>query len=397
MHTHIAAIIPAGGLGNRMGLPFPKQFYELHGVPVLVLTIRAIAKVQSIKQIIVVCPAAYKAQTQDLIHHYSLPVTALVTGGATRQDSVMAGLAVLDKKTEVVLVHDGARPLVSPEIIKNCIDAILSRGAAIAAIEVKDTLKSVAHDRLIAKTIDRNNLWQAQTPQGARTELLVQAFTRAENEGFQGTDEASLLEFCTIPVAIVNGSDTNIKITRPEDIPMAEALLMNQQESHPQSRIKIGHGYDAHQLVAGRPLVLGGVTIPHHKGLAGHSDADVLTHAFCDAILGALGKGDIGRHFPDSDQQYKGITSLKLLQKTAALLRENNYQLVNADITVIAQSPKLASYLFEMTTNLAKTCTVKPESINIKATTTEKMGFAGREEGIEAHAVVLLQKTGIYQ
>jgi 2-C-methyl-D-erythritol 4-phosphate cytidylyltransferase/2-C-methyl-D-erythritol 2,4-cyclodiphosphate synthase len=393
MHTNIAAIIPAGGSGNRMGLPLPKQFHELHGVPVLALTIRAIAKVQSIKQIIVVCPEAYKNQTHDLIHHYRLPVTDIVTGGATRQDSVKAGLAALDKKTDVVLVHDGARPLVSPEIIKNCINAILSHGAAIAAIEVKDTLKSVAHDRLIAKTIDRNNLWQAQTPQGARTEILLQAFATAGNKGFQGTDEASLLEFCNIPVAVVDGSDTNIKITRPEDIPMAEALLMNQQEFHSQGRIKIGHGYDAHQLVAGRLLVLGGVTIPHPKGLAGHSDADVLTHALCDAILGALGKGDIGQHFPDNDQQYKGISSLKLLEKTVTLMRENKYHLVNADITVIAQNPKLASYLPEMTNNLVKICTVEPESINIKATTTEKMGFAGREEGIEAHAVVLLQRT----
>lgn len=393
MQSKIAAIIPAGGIGNRMGLLLPKQFYNLHGIPILVHTIRAIAKVESIKQIILVCPEAHIDKTQDIVSLYQLPVTDMVTGGVTRQDSVRAGLAVVAKDTEVVLVHDGARPLVSPETINNCINAILSHGAAIAAIQVKDTLKSVDKDHIISDTIDRTFLWQAQTPQGARTELLLQAFSKAEHEGFHGTDEASLLEFCNIPVSVVDGSDTNIKITRPEDIPIAEAILMNKQELHPQSQIKIGHGYDAHQLVKGRPLVLGGATIPHNKGLAGHSDADVLTHALCDAILGALGKGDIGRHFPDSDQQYKGVSSLKLLKKTVTLMKENKYILANADITVVAQNPKLAPYLAEMTENLATTCVTESETINIKATTTEKMGFAGREEGIEAHAVVLLQQT----
>ena len=393
MQTKIAAIIPAGGIGDRMGLSFPKQFYELFGTPILARTVQAIAVEQSIKQVILVCPASHLNETRTLVKQYQLPVTDIVTGGQTRQDSVKAGLSAVKEGTDLVLVHDAARPLVHLEIIQNCIDAINRHGAAIVALQAKDTLKSVDQKGIISETIDRSHIWQAQTPQGAKTELLLQAFTKAEKDGSQDTDEASLLEKCNIPVAVVEGSEKNIKITRPEDIPIAEAILMNQQKSLPQTQMKIGHGYDAHQLVGGRPLVLGGVTIPHNKGLAGHSDADVLTHALCDAILGALGKGDIGQHFPDTDQQYKGISSLKLLEKIVMPMKENQFSLANADITVVAQKPKLAPFLSEMTTNLAGTCEVDAENINIKATTTEKMGFTGREEGIEAHTIVLLRSA----
>jgi len=314
---------------------------------------------------------------------------AVVAGGATRQESVRQGLAAVPPGTELVAVHDAARPLVTPELITACIEAASEHGAAIAAVPVKDTLKREAPGQMIAATVERADLWQAQTPQVARRELLVAAYAAAKRDQFCGTDEASLLERLGHQVALVAGSETNLKITRPEDRTIAEALLM---QTPPAPSFRIGHGYDAHRLVEGRALTLGGVTIPHRLGLLGHSDADVLTHALCDAILGALGAGDIGRHFPDSDPRYRGIASLKLLAHVIDLMHAKGLDLANADVTVIAQQPKLAPHLPAMQANLAAACRVVIEAINLKATTTEGMGFAGREEGIAAHAVVLLTR-----
>jgi 2-C-methyl-D-erythritol 2,4-cyclodiphosphate synthase len=226
--------------------------------------------------------------------------------------------------------------------------------------------------------------------------LLKKAYAAAEKKGFVGTDEASLLEQIGYPVNVISGSKKNIKITHPEDLLVAEAILMqnvHRNTSPPAAlSLRVGHGYDAHRFTTDRPLVLGGVTVSHSEGLLGHSDADVLTHAFCDAILGAIGGGDIGVHFPDSDQQYQNIRSINLLEQVMALAAEQNYSLVNGDLTIVAQQPKLLPYLLEMKKNLAQACRVEQTQINIKATTTEKMGFVGRAEGIGAHAVVLLEK-----
>jgi 2-C-methyl-D-erythritol 2,4-cyclodiphosphate synthase len=245
----------------------------------------------------------------------------------------------------------------------------------------------VAPDTFIRHTVERDSLWQAQTPQVVRADLLKEAFAKADRQGFVGTDEAALLEHGGWKVAVVEGSETNLKITRPDDLRMAEALLMKTQ---PAQQIRIGHGFDAHRLIAGRSLILGGLEIPHALGLLGHSDADVLTHALCDAILGACGCGDIGRHFPDSDPQYKGISSIKLLAQVIDLAEAKHFRLGNADITVVAEQPKLAPHFPAMQTILAEACRVEPEAINLKASTTEKMGYTGREEGISAHAVVLM-------
>ena len=384
----VTAIIPAGGSGQRMGLGTPKQFMTLAGLPLLVHTLRAFSNTPAISAILVAVPAAEITRTEELLRQYGIAkIHAVVAGGATRQESVQRGLAAVPPECELVVVHDAARPLVTPELIAACIAAAEKHGAAIAAVPVKDTLKRAASGQLIAATVARDELWQAQTPQVMRRELLEAAYTAAERDHFVGTDEASLLEHHGCPVALVAGSETNLKITRPEDLTLAEALLMH---ANPSPTLRIGHGYDAHRLVAGRALVLGGVTIPHRLGLLGHSDADVLTHALCDAILGALGQGDIGRHFPDSDPQYRGISSLKLLAHVLGLMQEQGLALANADVTVIAQQPKLAPHLAAMRANLASACGVGEGAINLKATTTEGMGFAGREEGIAAHAVVLL-------
>lgn len=383
-----AAIITAGGIGRRMGGEVPKQFLSLGGKPILVRTVEAFIQAGCFQSIILTVPSATIPEAKDLLARYGLDADCrVVPGGETRQDSVLAGLEALDRVIEVVLVHDGVRPLVSQAIIAGCLEAVCAHGAAITAIPVKDTLKEASGQEVV-RTVDRERLWRAQTPQGARVELLRQAYQEASRDRFSGTDEASLLERSGCPVIIVAGSETNIKITLPEDIVMAEALLAAQHAAAP--AYKIGHGYDAHRLVPGRALILGGVNIPHSVGLLGHSDADVLTHALCDALLGAVGGGDIGRHFPDTDAQYQGIDSLKLLAQVITYAAERGFVLSNADITVVAQRPKLASYLPQMQKNLAEVCQVFSSAINIKATTTESMGFTGREEGIACHAVVMV-------
>ena len=380
-----AAIIPAAGSGTRMGLNHPKQYHLLAGIPLLVRTVKQFVQSSCIEKIVVVVPADRTDSTSQLLETYGLTGANLqiVAGGKRRQDSVKAGIDILDGNMDIVLIHDGARPLVSQEVIRRCYDAAVCHGAAIAAVPVIDTLKKSDTDNTIIQTVDREDLWQAQTPQAARLSLLLAAYDAAGDRDV--TDEASLLELAGTPVHLVEGSVTNIKITRPEDLVIAEKIMEKDTLA-----FRIGHGYDAHRFVADRDLVLGGVTIPFEMGLAGHSDADVLTHALCDAILGALGAGDIGAHFPDSDKQYNNIYSIELLKQVVRLARERGYELSNGDITVVCQKPKLASFIPEMEGLLAEVCGVEKEYINVKATTTEKMGFTGRMEGVSCHAVVLL-------
>jgi len=378
-----------------MGLGTPKQFTCLAGIPLLIHTLRAFEQVAAISAIIVAAPADFLKNTRQLVEQYGLHKVKVVAGGKLRQDSVKAGLAHVPPECDLVAVHDGARPLISPELIGACLKAAQKNGAAMAAIPVKDTIKEVTDKQFIVRTIDRKTLWQAQTPQVVRTDTLRKAFAVAAEKSFIGTDEASFLELINVQMSVVEGSEQNIKITRPDDLLIAEAILMKKEQAGnplPAQSFRIGHGYDAHRLVAGRPLILGGIEIPHPTGLLGHSDADVLTHALCDAILGALGTGDIGKHFPDTDPSYKNISSLKLLAQVMQTAIKQGYTLGNADITVIAQAPKLASHFPAMREKLAAVCHADLSAINLKGTTTEKMGFTGREEGIAAHAIVMLQR-----
>ncbi|MBL4903992.1 MAG: 2-C-methyl-D-erythritol 4-phosphate cytidylyltransferase [Desulfocapsa sp.] len=382
------AIIPAAGSGSRMGLDHPKQYHFLVGVPILVHTVRVFVSSPSVDSIVVVVPADRVDFTLDLLDEYNLATDTLqvIAGGRRRQDSVKAGLDLLGSDIETVLVHDGARPLVTQKLIADCCNAVSKYGAAIAAVPVKDTLKKGGADNRILATVDRDNLWQAQTPQAARLSLLMDAYEAAGDRDV--TDEASLLELAGTRVHLVEGSETNLKITRPDDLTIAEKIMQQTNTSS----MRIGHGYDAHRFVSDRELVLGGVTIPYEMGLAGHSDADVLTHALCDAILGALGAGDLGAHFPDSDNQFENIYSILLLKQVVQLAKERNYILSNADITVVCQQPRLAPFVQKMQAILAEACSVGNNQVNVKATTTEKMGFTGRVEGISCHAVVLLVK-----
>ncbi|MFH0780489.1 MAG: 2-C-methyl-D-erythritol 4-phosphate cytidylyltransferase [Pseudomonadota bacterium] len=387
MTPKAAVIIPAAGFGTRMNLDHPKQYHLLAGIPILVHTIRAFYHEEYVARIVVAVPANMIEHTRSLLFDHGFDETKLtiVTGGRRRQDSVKAGLDALDHTTEIVMVHDGARPLVNRQLIARCYEVAIVSGAAIAAVPVKDTLKKGTAQGTVVETIDRTSLWQAQTPQAVRRDLLEQAYSL--NGDTDVTDESSLLEKAAIPVSLVEGSETNIKITRPEDLFLAEKLLCHSVAP----TFRIGHGYDAHRFAETRRLILGGVTIPHSYGLDGHSDADVLTHALCDALLGAMGSGDIGKHFPDSDARFKGISSIVLLEQVMKLAWDRGYTLTNADITLVCQAPRLAPFLSEMKEILGRTCQVATDFINIKATTTEGMGFTGRKEGIGCHAVVLLQ------
>jgi 2-C-methyl-D-erythritol 4-phosphate cytidylyltransferase/2-C-methyl-D-erythritol 2,4-cyclodiphosphate synthase len=389
----IAAIIPAAGTGRRMQQAQPKQFLTLCGAPILVRTVQIFFDHEEISEIVVAVPEDYLAEATRLLEESGLSPDRVrpVVGGKRRQDSVRRALASCSPDIELVVVHDGARPLVTPALISRCCAAARETGAAVAAVPVKDTLKKTAAGQITA-TVDRSGLYQAQTPQVARKRFLEEGYRFNDAQGDKEvTDEASLLELAGLPVALVEGNETNIKITRPEDLGLAEIIMRQGTQARP-TPFRVGHGYDAHRLTSGRKLVLGGIQIDHHLGLAGHSDADVLTHALCDALLGALGAGDIGRHFPDSDERYKGIYSIELLKHVVKRCQDQGYRLGNADLTIVCQAPKLAPYLDEMKNLLAKICGLEHTSVNIKATTTEKMGFAGREEGIACHAVVLLYR-----
>lgn len=393
-------IIPAAGSGSRMAASQPKQFLKLSKIPILVHTITAFLKVKAIAWLVIPIAPEQKQLVQSMLKDYftEKEQEKIITtnGGTNRQLSVRAGLSVMPKEVEIILVHDGARPLVSQILTNKCIDEASLYGATIAALEVHDTLK-MADSKIIKTTVDRTSLFRAQTPQAGRRHLLETAFAKAEEGNFIGTDEASLFEYAGIPVSIVTGEEQNLKITRPDDLELASHIFMGraghtEKKRTERMKMRIGHGFDAHRLVKERRLILGGEEIEFNLGLAGHSDADVLSHALTDAILGAIGEGDIGSHFPDSDEQYRGANSLKLLAEVIALAEEKCFNLNNADITIICQRPKLAPYLAKMTANLAQICKTAANQINIKATTTEKMGYTGRGEGINCHAVVLMEQ-----
>lgn len=360
----------------------------MHPYSVLVHTVLPFTRCPFLDRIIIAVPADKVEQTRDLIGPYlpEKPAVDVIAGGLRRQDSVLAGLQALDDDIDIVLVHDGVRPLVTENLIESCYRQAVQSGAAIAAVEVKDTLKRGDADGRIAETVDRSGLWQAQTPQAARKELLQQGFAAAG--GRDVTDEAGLLELAGIPVAIVKGAETNLKITRPEDLELARTIMNARKPA-----LRIGHGFDAHRFSEDRKLILGGVEIDHQLGLLGHSDADVVAHALGDAILGAAGAGDIGRHFPDSSAEFKDISSLILLDRIMAVAQAAGLALGNCDITIVCQAPRLGPHFELMRQTLARHCLCSPEQINIKATTTEKMGYTGRLEGISCHAVVILEQS----
>jgi 2-C-methyl-D-erythritol 4-phosphate cytidylyltransferase/2-C-methyl-D-erythritol 2,4-cyclodiphosphate synthase len=388
------ALIPCAGTGLRAGGDAPKQYQLIAGKAMVLHTLDAFAKVDRIaKTVVVVSPddATFAAFNAD--------VDFLPCGGATRADTVKNGLqALLDKgcsSTDWVLVHDAARCLITPEQINHLIDECQHDAAGgLLACPVADTLKSSDEGRVNA-TVARDGKWSAQTPQMFRVGALQAALDKASKEGVAVTDDASAMEAIGLQPKLVKASSQNFKVTYPEDFALAEAVL-HSRKTHMTSTptFRIGEGWDTHQLVEGRPLVLGGVTIPptpqFSKGLLGHSDADALCHAITDALLGAAALGDIGKHFPDTDPRYKGADSVALLKHTAELVRESGWQIGNVDSTVIAQAPKLAPFIDSMRKNLSGALGLDVAQVNVKAKTAEKMGPVGEGLAMEARAVVML-------
>lgn len=375
----ITAIIPAAGCGRRMNANINKQFMSVAGQPVLTRALLSLADFTD--EFVIVARSGEEEACREAAR--GIGNCKVVTGGATRQDSVYNGLK--QARGEYVMVHDGSRPLVGAPLIRRVIAAAQSGGAAIPALPVVDTVKQVSGGKVLS-TLPRHTLYAVQTPQVFDRELLLKAYKHAEDNGIQGTDDASLVESLGNPVLIVEGEGTNLKITTPEDIQRAESFLGQSQAS----AIRTGIGYDVHRLVPGRKLILGGVIIPFDRGLLGHSDADVLIHAIMDALLGAAALGDIGRHFPDTDQVWAGADSCALLARVTDMLREKGHKIINIDAVVIAQLPKISPYIPQMIDKITRNTKLESANINIKATTTEGLGFPGRGEGIAAQSVCTL-------
>ncbi len=378
------ALILAGGSGSRMGADRNKVLLKLQGEPVIVRSVRAFASL--VDGIILVSRGEDIPTMQGAMEAAQLPVR-IVAGGSTRQDSVWNGLCVLPVECTHVLIHDGARCLVDEGTIRRCMASVEACGTGVAAIPAIDTIKQVDADEIVAATPDRSRLRAVQTPQGFTVELIRKAHLAAQAESFLGTDDASLVERIGHPVRLTLGDRRNIKLTTPEDMKMAESFLL---ASFP--ALRIGQGYDVHRLVEGRDLILCGVTVPHTLGLLGHSDADVALHALMDAMLGAMALGDIGKHFPDTDEAYRGISSMKLLEHVVALLKKHNARVTNCDVTIVAQKPKLLPYIPQMRENVVSALKLPLDRVNIKATTTERLSFEGREEGISAQAVCMVEQ-----
>ena len=386
MKTEISAVLVAAGASTRMG--FDKLSVDLGGETVLHRSIRAFAQCPQVDEIVLVAGknrAFVEAQAADC----KKPVQ-IVTGGATRAESAKNG--VLAARGTLVAVHDAARPFVSAAVIEAALDAAKQCGAAAPAVPVKDTIKqavrgdgkTVPAGCRVENTPDRSTLYAVQTPQCFDRAQYLAALEELDAEKARlVTDDCSLFELTGRTVKLTQGDYANRKITTREDLP--------RPAPKEETKMRIGHGYDVHRLVEGRKLILGGVEIPFEKGLLGHSDADVLTHAVMDAVLGAAALGDIGQHFPDNDPAYAGADSLKLAQHVARILSEHGYGIGNIDATVLCQRPKLAPHIPAMRANLAAAFGLPVDAVSVKATTEEHLGFTGEGLGIAAHAVALIE------
>ena len=370
----IAAIIVAAGKGERAGSAIPKQYSQLGGQPVLRRAVAALAHHPDVSEIIVVIGAGQEALAQSALS--GLPIDALVTGGAERQHSVAAGLAAV-RAADHVLIHDAARPLLPKAVVDRLIEALRSSAAAIPALPVVDTLARAAN--ALGDVVNREGLVRVQTPQAFRLDVIRQA--HAIWAGAAATDDAQMARAAGFEVAIVEGSPMLDKITQPGDFEQAEQKLSANLTP------RTGSGFDVHRLGAGEELWLGGILIPHDKGLIGHSDADVALHALTDALLGALGDGDIGSHFPPSDPQWRGVASHRFVEHAARLIRAAGGIIDHVDLTIICEAPKIGAHRAAMREAIATMLGVSLTRVSVKATTTEGLGFAGRGEGIAAQAL----------
>lgn len=385
----VSAVIVAAGAGIRAGGEKPKQYQHIGNKTVLRQTLEAFAAHPRITHVLTVIGPGHSAEFKKAAH--GLNVGEPVLGGNTRQESCRIGIeACASYAPDFVLIHDAARPFISHALIDRVIDALLTNEGAIPALGVPDTIKKARHG-MVQETLDRSALFSVQTPQGFHFERIRQAHAEAalaKNAGL--TDDASVAEAYGVKVQLVAGEPVNRKLTTEQDIIMAN-LELRSNHVHERPDVRVGQGMDFHVFETGKSLWLCGVEMQHTKKLKGHSDADVALHALTDAILGAIGEGDIGTHFSPTDPRWKGARSSMFLAKACELLTAMNGQLSNVDITILAEEPKISPHLAAMKTELARQLKLDANRIAIKATTTEKMGAIGRKEGMAAHAVVIVR------
>lgn len=376
------ALIVAAGSGSRMGQDLPKQYLTLGGKPVLRHCLETFLAHPGISGVRVVINTSFR----DLYDQAALGLDLLppVPGGTTRQESVRLGLESLaGEAPDYVLIHDAARPFIDAGTIERTIDALARHAGALVAVPVVDTLKRGRVDGKVTfsgTTVDRAGLYRAQTPQGFRFPEILAAHREAANAGPEMTDDAAVAEAIGLDVVLVTGHEDNFKITNPADLARAEHLMSQEME------YRTGNGFDVHRLIPGDGVIMCGVTIPYHQKLEGHSDADVSMHALTDAILGAIGAGDIGQHFPPSDPQWRGAPSWKFLAHAQKLVSDKGGRIAHCDITIICEKPKVGPHRAAMAAKLAEILNLSLDRISVKATTTEQLGFTGRGEGIAAQA-----------
>jgi 2-C-methyl-D-erythritol 4-phosphate cytidylyltransferase/2-C-methyl-D-erythritol 2,4-cyclodiphosphate synthase len=388
-----AVIVVAGGRGVRAGDGIPKQYRPLGGVSILGRTLAAFLAHPGIDAVQPVIHRDDLSRYDEIAGRGGEKLLAPVFGGESRQQSVLAGLEALAASSpRAVLIHDAARPLVSAEIIDRVLGALAHHPACLAAVPLADTLKAET-DRRVSRTIERRGLWRAQTPQGFHFEPILAAHRAAWAAGLDAfTDDAAIAEWRGLPVALVEGSERNIKLTTPEDFAMAERLLF---EAPPLlSEIRHGTGFDVHAFEPGDHVMLCGVRVPHSHALKGHSDADVGLHALTDALLGAIGAGDIGDHFPPSDMQWRGAESGQFLRHAAGLVAAKGGRILHLDVTLICERPKIGPHKPAMRARIAELLELEIGRVSVKATTTEGLGFTGRQEGIAAMASATVALPG---
>lgn len=383
MPARCVALIVAAGRGERLGADLPKQYLNLAGLPVLRRSVMAFLRHPAVDEVVVVINPAHRDLYDTAVSGLGLPEP--VSGGATRQQSVLKGLEALATAgaPALVLIHDAARPLVDAATIDRTLAALGDHAGAIAATPLADTLKRGVNDQ-VSGTVDRSQLWRARTPQGFRFTDILAAHQAAQ--GRELTDDSAVAELAGLPVALVLSNPDNLKITHAADLARAERLIMMDSAD-----IRVGTGFDVHRFVDGDHLVLNGVRIPYEKAFLGHSDADVGLHAITDALLGAIGDGDIGQHFPPSDPQWAGADSARFLQHAAALVRARGGVIAHIDVTIICERPKVGPHRAAMVDRIAAILALSPDRVSVKATTTEQLGFTGRREGVAAQAVATVR------
>ncbi|MEM7652174.1 MAG: bifunctional 2-C-methyl-D-erythritol 4-phosphate cytidylyltransferase/2-C-methyl-D-erythritol 2,4-cyclodiphosphate synthase [Pseudomonadota bacterium] len=405
-----AAIIVAAGRGSRFGSDRPKQYHPLAGRSVIWHSVQAFVECAAVDRVQVVIHrddvALYESAVGDLITRYPQQLLPVIFGGATRQESVFNGLKALESAdTAHVLIHDGARPLIERETIEASVAVLSNQVGAIVAVPVADTLKRVERE-IIVDTVSRDGLWRAQTPQVFRFAEIMAAHRAAADAGdFSLTDDAAVLERAGHTVGIVPGRESNLKITTLEDLGRAETTMKERSSTRSnekldtvgglmaQEEFRTGSGFDVHRFGPGEQVTLCGVSIPHTHGLVGHSDADVGLHVLVDALLGAIGAGDIGQHFPPTDDRWKGADSAAFLRHAGQIVSARGGRVVNVDVTIICERPKVGPYRDAMRSRIAEILEISEDRVNVKGTTTEKLGFTGRGEGIAGLASATVALT----